>query len=95
LIKVLVKFFASSAEIIGERDISINLEAKSNIEDLFKKLARKYPQKFQSTIFDSNGSIKPSYRILLNEQNIEPQNSSKILLKDKDIIAFLPPIGGG
>ena len=90
-----MKFFASLAEILGERDISINLEAKSNIEDLFKKLARKYPQTFQSTIFDSNGSIKPSYRILVNEQNIEIQNSSKILLKDKDVIAFIPPIGGG
>jgi len=95
LIKVLVKFFASLAEIIGERDTSINLEAKSNIEDLFKKLARKYPQKFQSTIFDSNGTIKTSYKILLNEQSIEIQNLSKISLKDKDIIAFLPPIGGG
>ncbi len=90
-----MKFFASLAEIIGERDTSINLEADSNIKELFKKLERRYPQKFQSTIFNANGTIKTSYRILLNEQSIEIQNLSKISLKDKDIIAFLPPIGGG
>lgn len=95
MIKVLVKFFAALAEIIGERDISIYLEAKSTIEDLFKKLERKYPQKFQATIFDSKDTVKPSYRILLNEQSIELQNFGKIMLKDRDIIAFLPPVGGG
>jgi MoaD family protein len=95
LVKILVKFFAALAEIMGERETLITLTRDSHIQELFKQLEHKYPQKFQTAIFESNGAIKPSYKILLNDQSIEIQNSSKVLLKDKDVIAFLPPLGGG
>jgi len=95
LIRVFIKFFASLAEILGTSEISLALDDKSSFQVLIEKLKKKYPGKFQNTIFEPNGIIKKSYKILLNNQSIELGSFDEILLQNKDIIAFLPPIGGG
>lgn len=95
MIEVLIKFFASLAEKLGEREVIISLENASNIQTLLNKLKQKYGTRFQETLFHPNGNIKDNYKILMNEGNVSEQNLIEIKLKNKDIIAFLPPIGGG
>ena len=94
MIKVSVKFFASISEILGVRETTISLD-ECNFLELLEKLKQKYGEKFQQTIFQPNGTIRESYRILLNENSLYKQELIEIEFKDKDIIAFLPPVGGG
>ena len=69
--------------------------ASRRVQELLNKLKQKYGEKFQQTIFQPNGTIRESYRILLNENTMYEQDLIEIEFKDKDIIAFLPPVGGG
>jgi len=94
MIEISVKFFASISEILGVRETTISLD-ECNFQELLKKLKQKYGEKFQQTIFQPNGTIRESFRILLNENSMYEQDLIEIEFKDNDIIAFLPPIGGG
>ncbi len=95
MMAVSIKFFASLAEKCGEKETIISLKEESTISDLLKKLSQKYGKSFQETVFQPNGNIKKAYKILLNETGILEQSMTNIKLKNKDIIAILPPIGGG
>ena len=95
MIEISIRFFASLAEKIGERETTVLLEDKSSVLDLFNKLKQKYGESFQHIIFQSDGNIKKTHTILLNEKSIHEQNIKEIQLKNDDIIAFLPPVSGG
>ncbi|MHA1651016.1 MAG: MoaD/ThiS family protein [Candidatus Helarchaeota archaeon] len=95
MLEISVKFFASLAEKIGERETTILMEEGSNFQDLLEKLQQRYGERFAQIMLQSDGNIKEIYKILLNEKNIYDQNIFNIKLNNKDIIAFLPPIGGG
>ena len=83
------------SEVIGERETTVSLSDNGNFQDLLTKLKQKYGDKFQQTIFHPNGNVRESYKILLNENSVHEQNLIDIKLKDRDIIAILPPVGGG
>jgi len=42
-----------------------------------------------------NGELSSFYHILVNGKNVRQLDGKITILKDDDIIAILPPIGGG
>jgi molybdopterin synthase catalytic subunit len=78
-----VIFFASAREITGTREITLDLtEQLSTSTDVLKHVCGLYPQ------------LTPGINqisIAVNQVYIK----SSTILKDRDIVAFLPPISGG
>ena len=95
MIDVSVKFFAALAEIMGEREITVSLKDESDFMDLINKITQKYRDNFQQMVFQPDGNLKETYKILWNESGIEEPKTIDIKLKNGDIISFLPPVGGG
>ncbi len=75
----------------------VNLELKNiiSVEELLSLLSEKYGQKFREYIYNQEGKIQDFLSFLVNGKNINNLQGFNTTLKEGDIIAILPPVGGG
>jgi molybdopterin synthase sulfur carrier subunit len=93
LATVTVRFFATVREITGAK--SIEIEA-SDIKDLLNKLGQTYGKTFTNAVIDpGSGQLKRFYSCMVNGKRIELIEGYQTKLKDKDVVALFPPVGGG
>ncbi|MCD6485220.1 MAG: MoaD family protein [Candidatus Odinarchaeota archaeon] len=89
---VTVKLFANLRELAGTRELKVEA---STIEEVLKKLIEKFGESFRKELFAEENKIRDEYLLLLNGKNFEFLDGLKTKLKDNDVIAILPPVGGG
>jgi len=89
---VTVKLFANLRELAGTRELKVEA---STIEEVLKKLIEKFGESFRKELFVEGNKIRDEYLLLLNGKNFEFLDGLKTKLKDNDVIAILPPVGGG
>lgn len=80
--KVRVLCFAILRDIIGEKEVEIELKEGASVADLIFKLAGLYPQ---------IRKIEQSLMISVNQE----YTSRDMILKELDEVAFIPPVSGG
>jgi molybdopterin synthase sulfur carrier subunit len=93
--KVTVKFFTTLREIVGEPQKQIELPEAVTVDELLRQLGEKYGEKFTSYIYDDKGMVRGHLHFLINGKSITTQQGLKTKLKENDILAILPPVGGG
>jgi len=92
IMKIKVKIFATLRDSVGWKEKEYNVEAK-DINDFLKEVVG---GKLYNIIMDkSKGELNPQYKILLNGRDIDFLEGLKTKLKDQDLIAIFPPVGGG
>ncbi|MFP4000535.1 MAG: molybdopterin converting factor subunit 1 [Thermoplasmata archaeon] len=80
--EVIVKFFASARDTVGQKDLTIELERNSKVEDLMNHLYQRYPELEE---------MKEQLLISVNKD----RTSKDETLKDGDEVAVMPPVTGG
>ncbi|MFQ6081351.1 MAG: ubiquitin-like small modifier protein 1 [Candidatus Bathyarchaeia archaeon] len=91
--KVVVKFYTTLRELTGEKQIEVRGDTVAGIVE---KVVEKYGSKFRDTLFDKEtGRIKPFYSILVNGIRLSLREGLDTEVKDGDVIAIFPPVGGG
>ena len=93
--KVEVKFFTSLREITGKKVDTIQLQDAITVNELVKMLSEKYGKKFREYIYDKDGLTQEFLSFLVNGKNINKMQGFDTKLEDQDVIAILPPVGGG
>jgi molybdopterin synthase sulfur carrier subunit len=93
--KVEVKFFTSLREITGKKVDEIQLQNVITVEELLTLLSDKYGKKFREYVYDKKGKVQGFLSFLVNGKNINVLQGFDTKLKQGDIIAILPPVGGG
>jgi len=92
IMKIKVKVFATLRESLGWKEKEYNVEAK-DINDFLKNVVG---GKLCDIIMDKGkGRLLPQYKVLLNGRDIDFLDGLKTKLKDQDLIAIFPPVGGG
>ena len=92
IMKIKVKIFATLRDSVGWKEKEYNVEAK-DINNFLKEVVG---GKLYNIIMDkSKGELNPQYKILLNGRDIDFLDGLKTKLKDQDLIAIFPPVGGG
>jgi molybdopterin converting factor subunit 1 len=81
-IKVRVKFFAAPREALETDEMEVDIPAGSTVKDLIDLLTKKYPVLESYTRFLS---------VAVNRAYVGRQTE----LHDGDVVACLPPVGGG
>lgn len=76
-----VLFFGITADVVGEKSISLETPDNSTIENLRKQLSDRYPKL----------SDYKSFSVALNMEYAEDTAS----LKNGDVVALIPPVSGG
>ena len=96
--KVAVRFFAALRELIGKKVEFLEFldSEEITVEKVFKRLNKLYKDKFIQYVFDEKtGEVKDYLTLLVNGRNITALNDMKTRLMDGDVLAILPPVGGG
>lgn len=96
--QVKVRFFTSLREIVGKREEPFIFPDDQTVTvDLFlKTLARKYGAPFIEYVYNGEtGQPKNFLQFLINGNSTATLNGLETELKDGDVLAILPPVGGG
>ena len=80
--KTTVKFFAALREMIGARELTLDLTDGQTVNGLFRELCARFPRlaDYESAIFYS-----------VNAEYVSPDHA----LREGDEVAFIPPVSGG
>lgn len=89
--KVEVKLFAQLREKMSSGRVEVELKDGAKLSDLLRLLAGKWPQVFLGTALNESGELAKGYTVLVNAKSVGLEHE----LKDGDLVALLPPVGGG
>ena len=93
--KVEVKFFTSLREITGKKVDKIQLQNPITVNELITLLSEKYGKNFREYIYNNKGDVQEFLSFLVNGKNINIMQGFDTKLQEDDVVAILPPVGGG
>ncbi|TET25176.1 MAG: MoaD/ThiS family protein [Candidatus Bathyarchaeum sp.] len=93
--KVEVKFFTSLREITGKKVDEIQLQNTVTVDELLTLLSEKYGKNFREYIYNKKGDVQGFLSFLVNGKNINIMQGFDTKLQENDVVAILPPVGGG
>jgi len=90
-----VKFFTSLREITGKKVDKIQLQNTVTVDELLTLLSEKYGKNFREYIYNKKGDVQGFLSFLVNGKNINIMQGFDTKLQENDVVAILPPVGGG
>lgn len=93
-----MRFFTTLREITGKREetLAFKKSEKATLNNVLDKLAKQYGKSFVDYIYDhKTGKIKGYLQFLVNGRSISESDSLDTRLADGDVLAIIPPVGGG
>jgi MoaD family protein len=93
-----VRFFTSLREITGKREETLEFRdsKKVTLDMVLKRLAERYGKSFVEYVYDSKtGEVKGFLQFLVNGRSTSPLDGLNTELADGDVLAIIPPVGGG
>ncbi len=95
--KIQVLFFTTLREIVNKKDESLTFKhTPVTVANALEVLFEKYGAAFGGYVFDkTTGKPQGFLQFLINGNNIATLNGLETLLHDGDVLAILPPVGGG
>jgi MoaD family protein len=97
-LKISVRFFTSLREILGKKEETIEFPkaARVTVDNVLEKLKQRYGKSFVEYVYDpKTGEMKGFLQILVNGRSSSTLNGMQTELADGDVLAILPPVGGG
>jgi len=94
MVKVRVRYFTTLRELAETPEERITLKEDATLVDLIGIIVSKYGKEAQDYLY-KKGKIDPSIYFLINGKDSRILSGLKTRLRDGDIIAIIPPIGGG
>jgi molybdopterin synthase sulfur carrier subunit len=97
-LQVSVRFFTSLREIIGKKEETLTFSegSKVTVGTVLKILAQRYGKRFVEYVYDEKtGEVKGFLQFLVNGKSATTLNGLQTALEDGDVLAILPPVGGG
>lgn len=97
MISVNIRFFAAFRELVGKREIKLELgrQEKYSISDVLNELMESKGIPIRSMLLDEGGNLRKGVQIFINGVKIHISDGVETPIKNDDIIAILPTVGGG
>ena len=92
-----VRFFTNLREIVDKREETLTFsEGEVTVNLVLKTLSKKYGKPFTDYVYDGEtGQPKGFLQFLVNGTSTQTLSDLETMLKDGDVLAILPPVGGG
>ncbi len=95
MITVKISFLSLLKDMIGTKELNMDLDDESTIKDLFSKLFEKYGEDIKKLLIKKTGDLNDQVVIMVNEKNIRSLDKFDTKIHNNDEIIFLPAIAGG
>jgi molybdopterin converting factor small subunit len=95
LININIQFLSLLADKFGKDEILLNNENDIPLRNLLNKLSALLGEKFKKTIFISEDVLNKYIILGLNGTDVRKFDGLDTIIKDGDVISFLPAIAGG
>ncbi|MEM3442759.1 MAG: ubiquitin-like small modifier protein 1 [Candidatus Bathyarchaeia archaeon] len=96
--RVSVRFFTTLREIVGKREETLEFADGETVtvDAVLRRLAEVYGKGFVDYVYDSKtGDVKGFLQLLINGRSASTLDGLKTRLVDGDVLAIIPPVGGG
>ena len=96
--EVKVRFFTNLREIVNKREETLTFPkgARVTVDMVLNKLSQKYGSPFTDYVYEGKiGQPKGFLQFLVNGNSASTLKGLETELKDGDVLAILPPVGGG
>ena len=70
-------------------------EGENTVNDALKKLSDQYGKRFVEYVYDPQGNVRSYLQFFINGQSAAGLNGLETPLVNGDILAIVPPVGGG
>jgi len=97
-VKVKIRFFTSLREIVDTREEILMFpdDKKVTVDVVLQALSEKHGSPFTGYVFNGEtGQPKGFLQFLVNGKSAATMNGLETELADGDVLAILPPVGGG
>lgn len=95
--RVSVRFFTSLRELTGKREETLEFsnDERVTVDVVLKRLAERYGKDFVEYVYDASGEVKGFLQFLVNGRSASTLKGLATELSDGDVLAIIPPVGGG
>jgi len=97
-LQISVRFFTSLREIVGKKEETFEFPDKETVtvNIVLERLKKKYGKNFTEYVYDAkSGNIKSFLQFLINGRSASTFKGLDTELADGDVLAIIPPVGGG
>jgi sulfur-carrier protein len=97
-VQISVRFFTVLREMTGKKEeaLSFSQEEKITVDTVLRSLAQRYGKAFTEYVYDAGtGEVKGFLQFFVNGQSVTAQKGLDTELHDGDMLAIVPPVGGG
>ena len=97
-LKVSVRFFTSLREAVGRKEEALAFSGgeKVTVDRVLKTLGQRYGNRFVEYVYDrETGEVRGFLQFLVNGKSASTMKGLETELSDGDVLAILPPVGGG
>ncbi|MEM2104944.1 MAG: ubiquitin-like small modifier protein 1 [Candidatus Bathyarchaeia archaeon] len=95
--RVSVRFFTSLRELTGKREETLEFpdDERVTVDVVLKCLAERYGKGFVDYVYDAGGEVKGFLQFIVNGRSVSTLKGLETELSDGDVLAIIPPVGGG
>ena len=91
--RVKVKFFGPFRDLFGQRELEVDLPSLSRLQELLRRLCDTAEREQQ--VFAGPEAVQPHVVIMKNGNPVPMPGGLETPLRDGDIVAIFPFLGGG
>jgi MoaD family protein len=95
---VSIRFFTILREITNKKEQKLVFRNGKSVtlNTVLKELSKEYGKSFDEYVYDANtGEVKGYLQFLVNGRSVFSTRELDVELLDGDILAIVPPVGGG
>ncbi len=95
--KISVLFFTVLREVTAKKEETIEFSAAENVTigSVLNLLASRYGKRFSEYVYQPNGAVKGFLQFFVNGQSTAAGAGTETALHEGDVVAIVPPVGGG
>ncbi len=95
MVKVTVKYFALVRDVTKRKEDVLEVGDNATIHKVIARLCGIHGEPFEKSFCTTDGYLQEGLILLLNGEAVTRDYFTSLTIKDGDVIAIMPPVGGG
>lgn len=94
--KVSVRLFTTLRELAGRGEETLEFNLRSvTVQEVLETLVKRHGRAFREYLYDDKNRVREHLQLLVNGRSVNLIGDLETLLKEGDVVAVVPPVGGG